>query len=59
MVGNHGDEYPGQVAIPRLARELDPGQVRGRLILIPALNIPASRAIIPSRDLRPAAATRE
>src|SRR4051794_16819167 len=44
MAGNHGDEYPGQVAILKLARELEPGQVRGRLILIPALNIPASRA---------------
>ncbi len=44
MAGNHGDEYPGQVAILKLARELEPRQVRGRLILIPALNIPASRA---------------
>src|SRR5262245_19320681 len=44
MAGNHGDEYPGQVAILRLMRELQPAQVRGRVILIPALNVPASRA---------------
>jgi N-alpha-acetyl-L-2,4-diaminobutyrate deacetylase len=46
MAGNHGDEYPGQVAILRLMRELDarPQQVRGRIILIPALNMPAAKA---------------
>src|SRR5882724_4198006 len=44
MAGNHGDEYPGQVAILRLMREIEPEQVRGRVILIPALNIPASKA---------------
>src|SRR4029079_8695497 len=46
MAGNHGDEYPGQVAILRLMRELDrnPSLVRGRLILIPALNMPAAKA---------------
>ena len=46
MAGNHGDEYPGQVAILRLMRLLasSPGRVRGRVILIPALNVPASKA---------------
>jgi predicted deacylase len=44
MAGNHGDEYPGQVAILKLLRELDPSQIRGRLILIPALNAPAAKA---------------
>ena len=46
MAGNHGDEYPGQVAILRLMRELtaNPAHVRGRVILIPALNLPASKA---------------
>jgi N-alpha-acetyl-L-2,4-diaminobutyrate deacetylase len=46
MAGNHGDEYPGQVAILRLMRQIvrNPGQVRGRLILIPALNMPACKA---------------
>lgn len=44
MAGNHGDEYPGQVAIGRLLRELEPEQVNGRLILIPTLNMPAAKA---------------
>jgi N-alpha-acetyl-L-2,4-diaminobutyrate deacetylase len=44
MAGNHGDEYPGQVAILRLMRELEIDSIRGRLILIPALNVPASKA---------------
>ena len=44
MAGNHGDEYPGQVAILRLMRELEPENVRGRVILVPALNMPAAKA---------------
>lgn len=44
MAGNHGDEYPGQVALLKLVRELLPEQVHGRLILIPALNMPAAKA---------------
>jgi N-alpha-acetyl-L-2,4-diaminobutyrate deacetylase len=44
MAGNHGDEYPGQVAILRLMRELQPEQVIGRVILVPVLNMPASKA---------------
>lgn len=39
--GVHGDEYEGQIAISRLARELDPARVQGRLIMMPAVNIPA------------------
>jgi predicted deacylase len=42
--GNHGDEYEGQVALLRLARALRPEDIRGRVILIPALNFPAVRA---------------
>ncbi len=42
--GNHGDEYQGQVAAMKLARELTPAQVRGRVILVPSLNFPAARA---------------
>jgi len=41
--GNHGDEYEGQVTLLNLAREIDPSQVRGRIIMIPALNLPASQ----------------
>ena len=42
--GNHGDEYQGQIAIMKLARELTPEKVAGRIILIPSLNLPAARA---------------
>lgn len=42
--GNHGDEFQGQIAIMKLARELEPGMVNGRIILIPSLNLPAARA---------------
>lgn len=44
MAGNHGDEYPGPIAILKLMRELQPDQVQGRIILVPALNLPAVRA---------------
>ncbi len=42
--GNHGDEYEGIVALLKLARALDAGDVRGRVIILPALNLPAVRA---------------
>jgi N-alpha-acetyl-L-2,4-diaminobutyrate deacetylase len=42
--GNHGDEYPGQIAVMKLCRELQPGQITGRLILVPSLNFPAAKA---------------
>ncbi|MCC6882784.1 MAG: succinylglutamate desuccinylase/aspartoacylase family protein [Verrucomicrobiales bacterium] len=42
--GNHGDEYQGQIAAMKLAREVTTEQVRGRLILIPSLNFPAAQA---------------
>ena len=42
--GNHGDEYQGQIAAMRLARELSPDAIHGRLILIPSLNFPAAKA---------------
>ena len=45
LAGNHGDEYPGQVAVMRLLRELAPEQVTGRLILIPTLTMPAAKAM--------------
>ena len=41
--GNHGDEYQGQIAIMKLARELEAEKLSGRLILIPSLNFPAAR----------------
>ena len=39
--GNHGDEYEGQVVLTRLIQALQPEQIRGGLIIIPALNQPA------------------
>ncbi|MDP2087259.1 MAG: succinylglutamate desuccinylase/aspartoacylase family protein [Gemmobacter sp.] len=42
--GVHGDEYEGPIAISRLARDLDPGRVQGRVIMMPAVNIPAIMA---------------
>jgi len=42
--GNHGDEYPGPIAILKLMRELRPEQIKGRLILLPTLNQPAVKA---------------
>lgn len=41
MGGNHGDEYEGPIVLGELIRELDPGAVSGRLIILPALNLPA------------------
>ena len=42
--GVHGDEPEGQVAALNLARELQPEQVRGRVIVIPCASPPASLA---------------
>ncbi len=44
MGANHGDEYPGPIALSRLWRELSPEQIRGTLILMPWLNPPAAQA---------------
>lgn len=40
----HGDEYEAPITINRLIRELQPEQVQGRLILMPAANGPALQA---------------
>lgn len=42
--GNHGDEYEGQVACLRLIQEIDPAQVRGRIVVVPVISTQASRA---------------
>ncbi|MEW5978986.1 MAG: succinylglutamate desuccinylase/aspartoacylase family protein [Acidobacteriota bacterium] len=42
--GTHGNEYEGQVAALRLAHELDPKEMSGRVILMPRLNPPACSA---------------
>ncbi len=42
--GTHGDEYEGQVALLNLARELDPADISGRVVIVPCLSGEASRA---------------
>jgi predicted deacylase len=42
--GTHGNEYEGQVAVWRLASELDPEQLSGTVILMPRLCTPACDA---------------
>lgn len=42
--GVHGDEYEGQVILRDLIHELEPDEVSGRIIILPALNAPAVRA---------------
>lgn len=39
--GTHGDEYEGQALLQAFARDVDPARVRGRIIVLPALNLPA------------------
>jgi len=41
---NHGDEYEGPIALQSLLADLDPARVRGRVIVLPYLNLPAFRA---------------
>jgi len=40
--GNHGDEYEGQIALCKFIRAVDPGEIQGRIIMLPALNMPAA-----------------
>jgi N-alpha-acetyl-L-2,4-diaminobutyrate deacetylase len=42
--GNHGDEYEGPIALLKLANDLKPAKVSGRVIILPAMNYPAFRA---------------
>jgi N-alpha-acetyl-L-2,4-diaminobutyrate deacetylase len=42
--GVHGDEYEAQIAISRLARRLDANSVRGRIVMLPAVDLPAALA---------------
>jgi len=39
--GTHGDEFEGPAAMMRLAAQLNPADLSGQVILIPALNAPA------------------
>lgn len=38
---NHGEEYEGPIALNDLANRLQPGDIKGRVIIIPAMNYPA------------------
>lgn len=42
--GSHGGEYEGPVALAKLIRELNADAVQGRIIILPALNLPAVMA---------------
>ena len=48
--GNHGGEYEGPVCLMKLARELQAGDVQGRVIIMPALNLPA---VVAGRRMSP------
>lgn len=39
--GVHGDEYEGPIALSWLMHSLDVGRVQGRIIVMPAVNVPA------------------
>ena len=43
VAGTHGDEYEGQVLAHELIRELDPRDLSGTMIIVPAANSPAVR----------------
>ena len=42
--GNHGDEYEGPIVLGEIIRDLDPARLTGRLIIMPAINLPAVEA---------------
>lgn len=42
--GVHGDEYEGQIAVSELAEQVSAEDIRGRLILLPMMNLPSAQA---------------
>lgn len=42
--GNHGDEYEGPIVLGEIIRDLNPSHIEGRLIIVPAINLPAVEA---------------
>ena len=44
QAGAHGDEYEGQIALVKLIRDLDAAEVQGRIVIVPAANLPAANA---------------
>lgn len=49
--GCHGDEYEGQFALRRLLASIEPAQIRGQIIVLPAANL---RAVAAGRRVSPA-----
>lgn len=43
--GVHGDEYEGLVIVRRLFAELEAADITGRIVFMPAVNLPAVRAV--------------
>ena len=41
----HGDEYEGMAAIHEVFRRLEPGRLRGTILAVPTLNLPAAAAV--------------
>src|SRR5581483_12146325 len=41
IAGIHGAEYPPIEAVIRFCRQLDPAKLRGRLVALPVVNLPA------------------
>ncbi len=44
LAGVHGDEYEGQLALNKLSRDVTAEDLQGRLIILPAVNSPATKA---------------
>lgn len=42
--GNHGDEWEGQAALRELCRDLRVEEIRGQILILPSLNLPAAKA---------------
>jgi N2-acetyl-L-2,4-diaminobutanoate deacetylase len=42
--GNHGDEFEGPVALLKAAVAIEPGEISGRIVILPCLNFPAVQA---------------
>jgi len=47
----HGDEYEGVEAIPQVFQQVEPAQVRGKLVMAPVCNMPAYEAATRSSPL--------
>src|SRR5258708_1483569 len=41
QAGTHGDEWEGQIGLGNLLRALEPKDIKGRLVILPAANFPA------------------